>query len=126
MTFLTLRGPDDAFIGHLIHDVRRPGTMRPEDLCLPLKRHIIFLFDVFDLLHEVRELRELSKSVVRDTARNGQVKLIDDVGDLDLFTFALATTAADRFTQLTHDRGDSFPTAVFDAFDSSLERSRGR
>ena len=69
MALLTLGAPDDALIRHLIHDLRRPGTMRPEDLCLPLERHIIFLFDVFDLLHEIRELRELSPCLVRDTAR---------------------------------------------------------
>ena len=113
--------------GVKIHDLRRPRTMRPEDLCLPLNGLILLLFNVFDLLHKARELLELSPRLVGHFARNREVKRFDDVDELELLVFALFTAlvTADCVTHLVLNGGDSFQPSVFDVFDSSFERGRG-
>ena len=101
MPLVTLRAPDDAFVRHLIHDFGRPGTMRPEDLCLPLNGRVLLLFDVLDLLQEGGEFLELSPGLVGHRPGNWEVKLFDDIGELEFLVFALvAITAPDCFTHL--------------------------
>jgi hypothetical protein len=127
IALLTLGAPDDALIRHLIHDLRRPGTVKPEDLCLPLDGLILLLFDVLDLLHETGEFLELCPRLVRHCARNREVKLFDNIDELHL-VFALVTgiVTADGITHFVLDGGSSFQPAVFDGFDSSFERGLGR
>src|SRR5215212_10263618 len=122
MALFALGAPNDSFIRHLINDLRRPRTMRPEDLCLPFDGRVLLLFDVLDLFHETGKFLKFSPGPIRHWARNWKVKLFDDVDELQLLVFLVLRITAEHVTDLLHSRGHCFRPGVLNVLHSGLER----